>query len=215
MQQCWLKIDTFTIIAPGLSTAEGPTMRQGYLPNELLLESEPDEEFLFSDRQQQSRIVQARIYEKELATFSQRLRRAIWLGMLLTFLTALLLLTCLPAISANIGATFFPFWLQKLNMGLSQYLHWLLSQEKWINYIDGVLLGSGVVLLVVTRNLRRGNEGQHWLAYAQIVGGFANLLLLFIPFVMYLPNLILWLLALLIALALIGLLMLILRALFF
>jgi len=190
-------------------------MRHGYLPNELLLESEPDEEFLFSDRQQQSRIVQAKIYEKAPITFSQRLRRVTRLSMLLTLLTALLLWTCLPAISANIGATFFPFWLQKLNMGLSQYLYWLLSQGKWINYIDGVLLGSGVVLLVVTRNLRRGNEEQRWLAYVQIAGGFANLLLLFIPFAMYLPNLILWLLALLIALALIGLLVVILRALFF
>jgi hypothetical protein len=190
-------------------------MRHGYLPNELLLESEPDEEFLFSDRQQQSRIVQAKIYEKAPITFSQRLRRVTQLSMLLTLLTALLLWTCLPAISANIGATFFPFWLQKLNMGLSQYLYWLLSQGKWINYIDGVLLGSGVVLLVVTRNLRRGNEEQRGLAYVQIAGGFANLLLLFIPFAMYLPNLILWLLALLIALALIGLLVVILRALFF
>jgi uncharacterized membrane protein (UPF0136 family) len=169
-------------------------MKQEQRPGDLymgMIEEEPQ----YEDIQWQSRIIQAKIYEKPPEPFSQRLRRATQLGILLTLVTAVIVYFWLPAISSAISGTFFPFWLHGLNLALSQYLSWLQSQSKWIAYIDGALLGSSVVLLIVTRNLRRGAREHRLLAYTQIVGGAGNLLLLLIPIVMYLPNILLWLLA--------------------
>jgi hypothetical protein len=174
-------------------------MKYEQLPYELFLEME--EEPQYADTQGQSMILQAKIYEKQPEAFSPQFRKAVWLGILLTLVTAILVSFCLPIISGNLSRTFFPFWLHGLNHALGQYLFWLQSQSKWIGYIDGALLGSGAVLLIVTRNLRSGNKGQRMLALTQIIGGAVNIFLLLIPIVMYLPNVLLWLLTVLVVLA--------------
>lgn len=185
-------------------------MRQEQRFDDLFLEEEPQ----YENTQWQSMIIQAKIYEKQPEPFSQRLRRATWLAISLTLITGVIVYFWLPSISSMISKIFFPFWLQGLNLALSQYLHWLQSESKWISYIDGALLGSGAVLLIVTRNLRRGTKEHRMLAYTQIVGAAGNLLLLLIPIVMYLPNALLWLLALIVALSLIVVIILLVRILF-
>jgi hypothetical protein len=187
-------------------------VRSDYLS--LYLETE-DEELLYEESQQRRHIIQARIYNKEPELFPVLLRRAAWLGMFLTLLTALILAICLDTIVKHIAFSFFPLWLQGLNQALGRYLLWLSDQRKWLQYIDGCLLGSGFVLLLLTRNLQRGNEGQQWLAFFQAIGGVGNAILLLIPMVMYLPNLLLWLLALIVILAALTLLICFLRAIFF
>lgn len=163
-------------------------------------------------------VIQAKIYEKRnkkheetSRPFSPRLRYAARMGMLLTLGTALLLHFFMPAISQHIAATFFPFWLQGLNHVLTTYLTWLLEQSRWIGYFDGCLLGSGSILLVLTRNLHRGNTEQHWLGFFQALGGVGNTSLLVIPLVLYLPNLLLWILSLIATILLLSLLLSILR----
>jgi hypothetical protein len=129
-------------------------------------------------------------YEQRPAPFSPLLRRAARTGMLLTLLTFSIVLL-LPALTDGMKALYFPLWLTALNTYLVAYLRWLASSV-WVRYLDGALLGSGIVLLILTRNLRRGRLEQQWLAFVQALGGCANLVLLIIPLLLFLPNLILW-----------------------
>jgi hypothetical protein len=79
---------------------------------------------------------------------------------------------------------------------LDGYLYWL-AHSPWVSYSDALLLSAGLVLLISTRNLQRGTAPQHWLAFAIALGGTINLLLLLVAFLMFLPNIIAWLLLIL------------------
>src|SRR5262249_35070365 len=111
-------------------------MKQEQLPHDLFLETEEELQYV-EDIQGHSMIIQAKIYEKPPEPISRNIRRATWLGILLTLVTAIIVYSCLPIISSVISRTFFPFWIQGLNLALSQYLHWLQNQDKWLSYIDG------------------------------------------------------------------------------
>jgi hypothetical protein len=99
----------------------------------------------------------------------------------------------LPNIEDGIHVVAFPFLLQGLNEHLEQYIHWL-AHTPLISYIDALLLCAGLVLMIVTRNLRHGTTPQNWLAFAIAVGGTINLLLMLAAVLLFLPNLIMWLL---------------------
>jgi hypothetical protein len=138
---------------------------------------------------------QTAVYERTPALFSPRLRQGAWVGMLLTLISGSAV-WLLPGIEGKIPVIFFP-WLQGFNVYLQSYLDWL-AHNRWIGFIDLVLLCTGMLLLIFTRNLRRGNLGQQWLAFSQALGGSANLLLLLIPLAMILANLLVWLVAIII-----------------
>jgi hypothetical protein len=140
------------------------------------------------------------IYEHKPAPFSPLLRRATWTGIVLTTLVAATILL-LPNFATNLHTLFFPLIPQGFNGFLSSYVHWL-THNRWIAFLDGALLVAGGILLILTCNLRQGNIAQHWLAFIEALGGISNLLLILIPLAMLLANIIVWALALIIALVL-------------
>jgi hypothetical protein len=134
-------------------------------------------------------------YEDIPAPFSPLLRHSTRVGMLLTLITAFII-ALLPSIEGGIKVLSFPYLLQGLNDRLYGYLYWL-AHSPWVSYTDALLLSAGLVLLIFTRNLRRGTVPQHWLAFAIALGGTINLLILLVALLMFLPNIIAWLLLML------------------
>ncbi|MBV9229750.1 MAG: hypothetical protein JOZ18_10590 [Chloroflexi bacterium] len=130
------------------------------------------------------------VYEHTPVLFTPRLRQGAWVGMLLTLITSSVV-WLLPMFEGYIAGIFFP-WFHGLNEYLKSYLRWL-AHNPWIGSIDLVLLCVGVLLLILTGNLRRGGLGQQWLAFVEALGGCANLVLLVVPVAMILANLLVWL----------------------
>lgn len=131
-------------------------------------------------------------YEDIPAPFSPPLRHATWMGMLLTLITVLAI-PLLPAVDAGIKVVAFPFLLHGLNDHLYGYLYWL-GHSPMVSYTDALLLSAGLILMIFTRNLRQGTAPQNWLAFAVALGGTTNLLLLMAALLMFLPNIMAWLL---------------------
>jgi len=128
------------------------------------------------------------VYEELPAPLAPRLRQGAFAGMALT-LVGSLFLALLPTIQP-LGASA-PLLL--LHGFFNAYLYWIASTPL-LNYINGVLLSSSVVLLIVTRNLRRGRLPLHRLACVEAIGGSANLVLLLIPLSIICINFALWVL---------------------
>lgn len=135
---------------------------------------------------------QTTVYEDLPAPFAPRLRQGAFAGMALT-LAGSLFLALLPRIQPLIASA--P--LLVLHDFLNAYMHWLASTPL-LNYINGVLLSSSLVLLIVTRNLRRGRLPLHRLACVEAIGGSANLVLLLIPLIIVCLNFALWVLILMV-----------------
>lgn len=138
------------------------------------------------------------IYEHQAVPFSARLRQATRLGMAFTLLTSALLLL-LPFIAGSLKVVYFPFFLPAgWHTFLTSYIQWLASNAP-LRYSEGALIGFGIVLLIITRNLRHGRFAQQWMAFAQAIGGSINLLLLTLALVLFLPDILLWIVAFAIA----------------
>ncbi|QBD79220.1 hypothetical protein EPA93_25855 [Ktedonosporobacter rubrisoli] len=142
------------------------------------------------------------VYEHTPVAFPPRLRRAAWLGMGFTLITVSIILL-IPVLGTGMRALYFPFMLGALNHFLESYLHWLVASV-WIRYVDGALLGSALVLLLLTRNLRQGRLEQQWLAFIQALAGCLNLLLLMSIVLLILPNILLWIISILTVLILVA-----------
>lgn len=142
---------------------------------------------------------QTTVYEDLPAPFAPRLRQGAFAGMALT-LVGSLFLALLPRIQPLIAGA--PFLL--LHGFLNAYIQWIASMPL-VNYINGVLLSSSLVLLIVTRNLRRGRLPLHRLACAEAIGGSANLVLLLIPLIIVCLNFALWVLILMVIILLFAL----------
>jgi hypothetical protein len=125
------------------------------------------------------------IYERQSVPFSTTLRRATQFGMAFTLLTSALLLL-LPGIAGNLKIVYFPLFLSTgWHSFLASYIQWLASSAL-LHYSESALIGCGVVLLILTRNLQRGQSTQQWIAFAQVIGGSLNLLLLILTLVLLL-----------------------------
>jgi len=131
---------------------------------------------------------QTTTYENLPAPFSPRLRQGAWTGMALTLIGTIVVL-----LLSEFGGNIFPSFFFILSAQRDTYLHWM-TQSPLIAYIDGLLFGFGVVLLIQTRNLRRGRPIHQWLALVQALGGTTNLLMLTIPIILVLINVAFWLL---------------------
>lgn len=132
---------------------------------------------------------QTTAYEDQPVAFSPRLRQGTWMGMTLTLLNTITLFVLSSFGAENLSGPFFMLFGSQLHA----YMSWML-QSHLIMYIDGVLFGSGVVLLLQTRNLQRGKPFQHKLAFVHALAGSANLLILVLPLAVILLNGALWLL---------------------
>lgn len=129
---------------------------------------------------------QTSIYERQAVPFSPLLRRATYLGMLLTLATI--------CITQGIPRLFGPIHLPGfflLSDRFNAYFGWCVQSQS-LGYIEGFLIGSGLVLLLITRNLRRGNIIQLWFAFLHVLGGSANFLLLALPFAILMANVVIW-----------------------
>jgi|GEM_PF-3356301 len=129
---------------------------------------------------------QTTVYEELPVPLAPRLRQGAFAGMALT-LAGSLFLALLPGMQPLIASA--PLLL--LHGFLNAYTQWIVSTPL-LNYINGVLLSSSLVLLIVTRNLRHGRLPLHWLACAEALGGSANLVLLLIPLCIVCVNFALW-----------------------
>ncbi len=109
--------------------------------------------------------------------------------------------TIVVLLLSEFGGNIFPSFFFILSTQRDTYLHWM-TQSPLIAYIDGLLFGSGVILLIQTRNLRRGKPIHQWLALVQALGGTANLLMLTIPIILVLINVAFWLLVAIVAILL-------------
>ncbi len=138
---------------------------------------------------------QTTVYEDLPVPFAPRLRQGAFAGMALT-LAGSLFLALLPEMQPFIASV--PLLL--LHGFLNAYAQWIESTPL-LNYINGALLSSSLVLLIMTRNLRRGRLPLHWLACAEALGGSANLVLLLIPLCIVCVNFALWTLILIASLA--------------
>ncbi len=118
-------------------------------------------------------------YVKGPVPFSPRLRRATWIGMLLTLGSAALIIL-LPLFAGELHLFFFPWIPAATNAFLLNYVYWL-GHIPLLGYELGVLLVAGAVLVILTRGLRQGNRGQLWIAFAEVIGGCINLLLILPP----------------------------------
>lgn len=128
------------------------------------------------------------VYENLPAPFAVKLRRGALAGMALTVAGALSL-ALLPVLNAVLVSA--PILV--LHPFLNAYINWL-ANSPLPRAIDGALLTSSLVLLIVTRGLRHGGPSLHWLALVEALGGSANLLMLAIPLIVICLNIALWLL---------------------
>jgi hypothetical protein len=133
------------------------------------------------------------LYEQTPVLFPSNLRRATWIGLALTAISSLILVL-LPIFADYLYGVQFPFFLSGLHVYRDIYVHWLLSSV-WICYLNGLLLGSGAMLLILTHNLQRGRVEQQWIAFVQALGGCTNFLLMAAILLFILPDLLLWILA--------------------
>ena len=134
------------------------------------------------------------LYEQTPVPFPFRLRRATWTGLVLTLICSLILVL-LPLFASALGNMQFPLFLSGLHGIRDGYVHWLLTSPL-IRYCNGALIGFAAVLLLLTRNLRRGNIGQQWIAFVQAIGGCINCVLMLVLLMFILLDLFMWILAL-------------------
>ena len=136
-------------------------------------------------------------YRGKIVWFGPLLRRCVWLGMLLTACgMAVVALLHLPGAyqhGREGGLSVLP--LGSGTLPLRRLLDEVV-ESRWTSYLQGLLLGGGVVLLLMTRNLLHGTREQYWLAWLLAIGGLANVLLLLIPAALVLVNSLFWLIAL-------------------
>lgn len=126
-------------------------------------------------------------YEDQPVEFAARLRQGALAGMALT-LAGALSLALLPALYSAVFASALILFFRPFLSGYIQFL----ANTPLLNYIDGALLSSSLVLLCMTRGLHRGRPLLHWLAFAEAIGGTANLLMIAIPLLIISLNIVSW-----------------------
>jgi hypothetical protein len=144
---------------------------------------------------------QTTVYEQMPVPFSPQLRRSAFIGMLFT-LIAMLGSAVLPPLCRESNILNLPF-LGSFNAILYGYVGWM-SAQVWLSYFNGALLVSGLLLLMLSRNLHVGPPWQHWGAFAHAVIGVINILLVLFPLALLLAKLLIWVVMGLLAVIIVG-----------
>ena len=169
------------------------------VPGELItLDGEVvEEEISFPGMSLEDFMARTKVYEQMPVPFSRSLRHSTYTAMVFMLIVGvgLIVLPHLFQLSAVLNLPF----LNMLNAWLFNYIDWLYAHI-WRYVLDGVLLLTFPVLLLMTHGLNNGPIWLHWCAFGYVVLGVLCFIGILIPLLLLLIKVLVWVIAILIVL---------------